>query len=298
MSRIAAHLSGIERTLIDRMNAANAAVATSTLRLATMQKINSASDAPSAFVSLSRFQSQLTNVTAAMTNASAASSMLSQAESTVSQIQDQLDIIRDALLTPTDSSQETIDTALARINELANTEINGRRVLDGSASFRTAGVDPNQVARLTVSATQGGTRQIEGEVLTAGTQATLRYTGSGGLATADATIIITGNLGSAQITVTNGETLTNLADAINAVSYETGVTAGDRDPACCLWFPPLTTPKQRRWRVHSPITSKPKPSRPYIAWHKSPSITSDALDGVPESNRYQYWATAATGSRA
>jgi flagellin-like hook-associated protein FlgL len=225
MSRIAANLSGIERTLIDRMNAANAAVATSTLRLATMQKINSASDAPSAFVSLSRFQSQLTNVTAAMTNASAASSMLSQAESTVSQIQDQLDIIRDALLTPTDSSQETIDTALARINELANTEINGRRVLDGSASFRTAGVDPNQVARLTVSATQGGTRQIEGEVLTAGTQATLRYTGSGGLATADATIIITGNLGSAQITVTNGETLTNLADAINAVSYETGVTA-------------------------------------------------------------------------
>jgi len=81
------------------------------------------------------------------------------------------------------------------------------------------------VANVTVYAKQGGTRQIEGEVLTAGTQATLRYTGSGGQTTAAATITVAGNLGTAQIAVTDSETLTDLADAINAVSYQTGVTA-------------------------------------------------------------------------
>jgi flagellin-like hook-associated protein FlgL len=225
MSRIGSNLSGIERSLINRMNEANAAVAVSTLRLATLKKINTASDDPAGFVTLSQLQSQLSNVTTAMSNASAATSMLAETTSTASQIQGQLTIIRNALLTPTDSSQTTIDTALTEINELANSEINGRRVLDGSTGFRVSGADPNQVTDVTVYAKQGSTQEIEGQVLTAGTQATLRYTGSGGKATADATITITGNLGSAQITVTNNETLTDLADALNAVSYETGVTA-------------------------------------------------------------------------
>lgn len=225
MSRIASNLSGIERSLLNSMAQANAQVAKSTLRLATMQKINYPSDDPSAFVTLSRFQSQLSNVTSAMSNVTNASSLLTQTESKVSQIQDQLEIIRDALATPTDSSQETIDQALAEINELASSEVNGRRVLDGSASFTITGRDTAQVARLTVYATGGSSQAIRGAVLTPGTQASLTYTGSSGATTAAATITITGNLGSSQIAVTNGETLADLAEAINAVSYETGVTA-------------------------------------------------------------------------
>jgi flagellin len=224
MSRIASNLSGIERSLLQSMAQSNAQVAKSTLRLATMQKINHPSDDPAAFVTLSSFQSQLSNVTSVMSNVTAASSVLTQTESAVSQVQAQLEIIRGALLTPTSSSQATIDQALAEINELAGTEVNGRRVLDGSASYTVTGKNSSQVANLAVYATRGG-EGISGAVLTPGTQATLRYTGSSGATTAAATITVTGNVGSAQIAVTNGETLTDLAKAVNAVSYQTGVTA-------------------------------------------------------------------------
>jgi flagellin len=69
------------------------------------------------------------------------------------------------------------------------------------------------------------TETIAGNVISSGSRATLRYTGGGGTTTAAAQITITGNLGSAAINVGNGESLDDLAEAINAVSYQTGVTA-------------------------------------------------------------------------
>ena len=68
MSRIGAHLSGIERTLLNRLAEANAAATVNALRIATGQKINAPSDDPSAFVTLSRLQTRLTTVTAATAN--------------------------------------------------------------------------------------------------------------------------------------------------------------------------------------------------------------------------------------
>jgi flagellin len=225
MSRISTSLSGIERTLLNRLAQATAATEVSTLRLATMQKINAAKDDPAAFVTLSGFQSQLSNVTAAMSNVNTASSMLSQTESLAGQVQDQLEIIRDELLSPTSSSQSVIDTALAQIDRLATTQVNGRRVLDGSADFLVTGRDASRVAQVQVSAMRSTTETIAGNVISSGSRATLRYTGGGGTTTAAAQITITGNLGSAAINVGNGESLDDLAEAINAVSYQTGVTA-------------------------------------------------------------------------
>lgn len=225
MSRISSNLSGIERTLLNRLARANAATAVSTLRLATMQKINSPKDDPAAFVTLSSFQSQLSNVTAAMSNVNMASSLLTQTESLADQVQDQLTLIRGELLDPTSSSQDVIDTALAAIDRLASTAVNGRKVLDGSASFIVSGRDSSRVADVDVYATRSSTEYIAGTVISSGTQATLRYTGSGGATTDAAQIVITGNLGSAEINITDGETLSDLAEAINAASYLTGVTA-------------------------------------------------------------------------
>ena len=225
MSRIATNIAGIERALLNRMAEANAAAAMSTLRMATMKKINDPRDDPAAFVTLSGFQTQLTNATAAMSNVTAAGGMITQAGTAVGKIADQLDLIRDQLLDPQSDSQTRIDATVAEINRLVGTDIGGRRLLDGSADFEVSGVQSSEVAQVSVYSTRGGTETISGSVVTAAEQATLRYTGVDGQADGGATITITGNRGSAEVTVTDQQPLVDLADQINAVSHLTGVTA-------------------------------------------------------------------------
>ena len=59
MGRIGARLSGIERTLLNRLAEANAGATINSLRIATGQKVNAPSDDPSAFLALSRLQTRL-----------------------------------------------------------------------------------------------------------------------------------------------------------------------------------------------------------------------------------------------
>jgi len=235
MSRIGATLSGAERTLLNRLAEANAAATINTLRLATEKKINYPSDDPAAFVMLSRLQGRLSLVTATMSNVTAASSIISQAQTTLDQIRTQLNTIRTELLKDEDrtltaseraAAQANIDSAIDQINILAATDIDGRRVLDGSADYDVSGRRSTQVADLVVhSIVDGSSPTISGNVLQTATQAELVYTGASGKTTADATFTLTGALGSASITVINNEDLDDVAERINDNSHKTGITA-------------------------------------------------------------------------
>jgi flagellin-like hook-associated protein FlgL len=235
MSRIGARLSGLERTLLNRLAEANAAATINALRMATGQKINAPSDNPSAFMTLSLLQSRLTTVTAATANVTAASSMISQVQSTLDEIRTQLNTIRTELLQDEDGgltseeraeAQANIDAAIQQINDLVATHIEGRRLLDGSADFDISGRNSSQVRQLRVYSTVfGSTPMISGTVLAAATQAELLYTGSLGKIADSATFTLSGARGSAEITVTKDEALGVAADRINDKSHLTGVTA-------------------------------------------------------------------------
>ena len=71
MARIGPTLSGVERMLLNRLAESEAAVTLNNLRLATEKRIQSPGDDPSAFVALSRLQSQVNLVTAATANVTA-----------------------------------------------------------------------------------------------------------------------------------------------------------------------------------------------------------------------------------
>ena len=90
MGRIGASLSGIERTLLNRLSEANTAATINSLRLATGKKINAPSDDVSAFAKLASFQTQLSVVSATMSNVTAASSMITQAQSSLDEVRTQL----------------------------------------------------------------------------------------------------------------------------------------------------------------------------------------------------------------
>ena len=235
MSRIGATISGTERVLLNRLADANAAAAVNSLRLSTGKKINYAKDNPTGFVTLSRFQSELSVVTGTLNNVTEASKLVSQAQLTIDQIRTQLDTIRTKLVEDEDGSltasqradnQAAIDAAIAEIDQLAGTKFGSRRLLDGSANYELSGVNYQQVESIYVSARgPNPSPTISGTLDTAATQAQLTHTEGTGLITNDATFTLTGDLGSVSISVTNGESLTTVRDRINAESHKTGVTA-------------------------------------------------------------------------
>jgi len=235
MARIGATLSGTERMLLNRLAEANAAVTLHTLRLATEQDVNSPRDNPAAFITLSRFQRDLNVVAAVMSNTTAAGSLIGQTQTTLGEVRDQLETIQTQLLRDEDRSltpseradaQAQIDQAIDAVNQLASTSLDGRRTLDGSADFHASGLQSDEVLDLRVYSLGGAaSRTISGTVTQAATQAQLFYSGTGGNVTADATFILAGNLGEAEISVTEGETLAAAAQRINDQSHNTGVTA-------------------------------------------------------------------------
>ena len=235
MGRIGATLSGIERTLLNRLAEANTAIDLGSLRLASGVKISAARDDPSGFVTLSRFQSELIVVTGTLSNVTEASKLVAQVQLTLDQIRTQLDTIRASAVADEDgqltasqraANQATIDQAIEEINRLATTEIGGRRLLDGSANFAFSGLNNSQVFDLQVlSSGHASSQTISGTVDVAAAQAQLTHTGASGQVTADATITLTGDRGSQTIAINNGENLTDARDRINAEAHVTGVTA-------------------------------------------------------------------------
>lgn len=235
MSRISLNISGIERNLLNRLAEVNAQAAISSLRLATGQMINHPRDDPTGFHILASLQSQISLATAAATNATTAGTMVGQAQDTIASIRTQLNLIRAELvsdeggtLTPDElaEAQAKIDAAIAEINDLASSEIQGRRLLDGSAAFLVSGEDSSQVRDVQVYSTAGGTHTLEGTVTSTATQATKVYTGTAANeVVSDATFTLTGPAGSHEFSVTAGELLADVADEINAMSHRTGITA-------------------------------------------------------------------------
>lgn len=235
MGRIGATLTGIERTLLNRLAEANAAVVLNNLRLATDQKINVPADDPAGFFALDTFRSRLSIVTKTLTNVTAATKQVSDSQAALDEIRTQLGTIRTNAVADEDqtltadqraANQAAIDAAINRINELATTKFGTRRLLDGSASFQTTGVNAAQVSTLEVYQRGGvSSPTISGTVTSAATQGTLTHTGAGGNIVNTATLTLSGARGSTSITVNAAEALTTARDRINAESHITGVEA-------------------------------------------------------------------------
>lgn len=232
MPRITATLSGIERTLLDCLSQSQSDVTLHNLRLAAGKKVLSPQNDPSTFLKLSNLQSQLSLVHTTLANVTAASNRLTQARTNASSIHDQLDTIRE-LLTDPDSNldnahraaaQARIDEALQAINTLATSDIDGRRLLDGSANYRVYGRNAAQVRDVRVYSTGANGQSV------AAKQAELTYSGTSRYASANATIQITGNSGtSSTIAISTDDTLEAVAAQINAQHATTGVSATVQD---------------------------------------------------------------------
>ena len=234
MSRIGASIVGFEQFLVTNIARADQAALDAVLRLATGSKINAASDEPSAFAQLSAFEHRLNIVQDAKTNVDAAASVGAQTQLNLDTIRAELVVIQDTLLLDEDQSltaearlanQLLIDAALGKIDVAADAEISGKRYLDGSVDYRYTGKDAGQIKDIDVFALRE--TSFSGSVGTAATQSLTRYTGTAGNVDGGdtSTFTLTGERGSASISTTGGESLTDVRDRINLETHNTGITA-------------------------------------------------------------------------
>lgn len=208
----------------------------SSIRLATMRRINKGSDDPAALVAIGHLQSELEAVKQASYNASRAVGTVHVADAAMAEAGNLLREIRGHVVSAANGSlseaevaakQIEIDAALDAINRLGSlTAFGGRKLLDGQGGFQVSGVNPDQVADVQVYANAGGGQQTpQIEVTQAATHATLTYDNPQGALQEDVTLQLSGDRGTVVLQFASGATLEQIAQAVDAAAENTGVNA-------------------------------------------------------------------------
>jgi flagellin len=211
---------------------------TSLTRLSTGLKINSGADDPAGLIASENLRAEKTGISAAIDNAERAGNIIGTAEGGLSEISSLLNEVQTLVSQQANSgglSQEEkeanqlqVDSILNTVNRLAgSTSFQGQKLLNGTYDYTTSGVDTSKVNDVTVNGARlpdGSKMTVNVEVVSAAEQAVINTTVSAALATA-ASIQITGNLGTEQISFTSGASIANMAEAINGVSEVTGIKA-------------------------------------------------------------------------
>ena len=225
-------------TLLNILNRTTAAQSNSLLRLSTGFKINKGSDDPAGLIALESLSAELTGIEAAIANGQRANSVLDTADGALTEVSNLLSEI-EALAAQSTSSgglsgaeiaanQAQIDNAIESINRIVQTTaFNGKKLLDGQQSIRltqdaTAQTDISDV-RVFSRRTSQTNATLDVNVVTAGTVASATLADTASVSAAEFTVA--GTLGTATITVTDGEALTSIRDKIIAAASETGVSA-------------------------------------------------------------------------
>lgn len=197
---------------------------TSTLRLSTNLRINSAKDDPAGMVQVNQLSGQIAAYTQAATNAQNANNLLNVLTATgtgaLQSIINQITAIQAAIVTP---DQAAIDTALTAIDSVANTTAFGSRLLlNGSSAFTLSSVNP-AITNLKVfrGDLSGSSRTVNGTINFIGGTGRLDF----GDAAGPMTIDITGPLGTMTLAMGVGDTEFTIRDFVNANSTTLGLVA-------------------------------------------------------------------------
>ncbi|GHT40703.1 hypothetical protein FACS189443_1430 [Planctomycetales bacterium] len=206
-------------------------------RLSTGLRINSGKDDPAGLIASELLKSQITGTTTAIKNTQRANSLIATADSSMSQVGNLLNDIKGLVVEAANTgamsaeqiaaNQMQVNASIESIDRIARTTAyGGKKLLDGSMDFRTAGADNGNIGNLKITAANFGTASAIGvnvNVQQAASNATLFYKGTG--VDQNTTLDITGNVGTKTLTFGAGTSNAEIANAINSASDSTGVGA-------------------------------------------------------------------------
>jgi len=226
--------------LLNIVNKTSTAQSSVLTQLSTGLKINKGADDPAGLIAMESLTAELTAVDAALNNNQRADSMLSVADGALAEISSLLTEVEslvmasssDAGLSASEkaANQAQIDSAIASIDRIVSTtSFNGKKLLDGTQSIRTTGVDNNSVTNLRVfSRGNGSTNTTVSVNRTTSAQtasATFGQIATSTTASGASTVAITGSLGTATINIASGATQAEMVTLINNAKDLTGVSA-------------------------------------------------------------------------
>jgi flagellin len=236
-TRIATNVESLRglRTL----NQAQTAQSTVLQRLSTGTTLNSGKDNPSGLIASETLRSQVTAIEQSLKNSSRANNVIGTADAALGEVGNLLDQVRSLVQegvnrgalsqTEIQANQSQIDAALNAINKIsANTAFAGDKLLDGSKAFTTTitNTDRAKVSDFQINEALFGSATsvtVDATVVTAATKGSLTY--NGGNLSAATTIEFSGAKGSQVLFFGASSSLSNIKDAVNAVTDVTGVNA-------------------------------------------------------------------------
>ena len=210
---------------------------TSIQRLSSGLRINSAKDDAAGLAISERFTSQIRGLNQAARNANDGISLAQVTEGAMKSAGDILQRVRELAVQSANASNsagdrqalnQEVGQLVSELDRIAKTtEFNGQKLIDGTfgtAQFQV-GANANQTI---VAATANLRTNVYGnnQVVASGTGATATAWGSNGISAG--TLAISGFVGSKNVDVASYATASSIADKVNAVKSETGVTASAR----------------------------------------------------------------------
>ena len=208
-------------------------------RLSTGTTLNSGKDNPSGLIASETLRSQVTAIEQSIKNSSRANNVIGTADAALGEVGNLLDQIRGLVQEGVNkgalsqgeiqANQSQIDAALNAINKISsNTSFAGDKLLDGSKSFTTTitNADRAKLSDVQINEALFGSASsitVDATVVTAASKGSLTYNG-GNLSSAT-TVEFTGSKGSQVLFFGASSSLTNVRDAVNAVTDVTGVSA-------------------------------------------------------------------------
>ena len=157
MSRIGASISGLDQYFLNHLREVDNRTLQIAIRLSTGKRVPSPSYDPAAFVLISSFENYLKVIESTKTQVDIAANVGAGSQLVLDQTRSDLQAIRSSLLLDEDRSlsseertaqQAVVDAAILAIRDLAGTEINGRRILDGSVNYTFSGRDHNEIKEI------------------------------------------------------------------------------------------------------------------------------------------------------
>ncbi|HKU45211.1 MAG TPA: flagellin [Polyangiales bacterium] len=215
-------------------------------RLSSGLRINSAKDDAAGLAIASRMTAQVRGLNQAVRNANDAISLSQTAEGALGESSNILRRIRDiAVQSANDTNSGTDRAALQQevaqlqqeLNRIANeTEFNGKKLLDGSFVAQVFHVGANAHQTVAISMGSAKATDIGNQAYTTDGAGIIPAAAANDLSVTDNGIAaqqltISGNIGNSDVTVSQGQSAKSIADAVNGVSANTGVTAVGRTMA-------------------------------------------------------------------
>lgn len=211
-------------------------------RLSTGLRINRGADDPAGLIASERLRSEIRTLQQAVENSTRASNVIATAEGALNEASALLlDLQALVLETANDSglleeevraNQLQVDSILDSLDRIANTTtFAGRKLLDGSQSYLTSGIQPSALSDVELFSARIGsnsTRLVTVRVTQSAQTAQIALTGtntSGPSTLSSTTVEIKGTLGTQLLSFASGVTLTEVAAAFNGLAEITGVSA-------------------------------------------------------------------------